>query len=349
MNSSNFSDLSGFLVFPFRDADWMRKLGIAALVGLTVPFIPILPLLALAGYAARTARRVLESTDDRTLSLPDWDDLEGLLVDGLRMTGALLTLVLPLTLGLMILFMVVLAPVVAIAPEQQAGSLGVLLMVFFSAFVTVTAIATSLALSVMMPAAITHVIARRSYAAVFDVKGWVQIWWANPGGFLLSVLLVWAVSLVLSLALGVISATVVLLCLAPFLTGALTAYLALLQASLGGREYRIGRERVWQKPGAAAAQQAAVAAEAEAVPAVEAAAAVEAEAEETVARVAEEAIQPAETVDAAAPIDEPEEPALPAAPEAAEPAEMPGDAGATVIIEPPAASPEAPEEGEEKA
>lgn len=67
------------------------------------------------------------------------------------------------------------------------------------------------------------------------------------------------------LGLGVNSVTVVLLSVAPFLTDAMMAHLALLQASLGGCEYLIGRERVWQRLGEAAAPFVVIAAEAEAI------------------------------------------------------------------------------------
>ncbi len=252
MNSSTLSDMKAFIVFPFRDVDWKRKLGITALVGLTMLFIPILPLVLLAGYCTRLAQSVLDDSDGGLPRLPEWDEPVEMFKDGLRVGGAILTLILPLVLLALVLYAIVIAPMTAMSDSLQKGELAAILAVVFGSCISIFVILAALALGLVMPAAIMHVIAKHSYRAVFDVKDWLAIWRANLGGFLLSYAVVMALSLGMSLALTLLSVTIVLLCLTPFLIGAITAYIAIVQSALAAREYRIGRQRVWERLGVVA-------------------------------------------------------------------------------------------------
>lgn len=79
--------------YPFQDADWLKKLGIAALVFA----IPIIGPIVVAGWGLETMRRVI--LDDPT-PLPDWSNFGNLAVNGLK--GAVVQLVYSLPLLLVI-------------------------------------------------------------------------------------------------------------------------------------------------------------------------------------------------------------------------------------------------------
>lgn len=77
--------------YPFQDADWLKKLGIAALV-IAIPLIG--PIVA-AGWGLEIMRRVI--LDDPT-PLPDWSNFGALAVNGLKGVVVQLVYGLPLVL-----------------------------------------------------------------------------------------------------------------------------------------------------------------------------------------------------------------------------------------------------------
>ncbi len=76
------------LTYPFEDQDWLKKIGIAALV----QFIPIAGVLALQGWSLEICQRVRRN--DST-PLPDWSNFGGLLSKGLIVFLAMLVYQLP--------------------------------------------------------------------------------------------------------------------------------------------------------------------------------------------------------------------------------------------------------------
>jgi hypothetical protein len=248
MNTTSISNLAEWIGFPFRDPDWQRKLGIALLWGLVAAFIPILPVLALAGYGARLARRILEAGEQELPLLPEWDDFGDLILDGLRLAAAVLTLVLPLVILVAALVGSFLVPVYATSSNSEPTALAVALMLLLGLGLILLALALSVAQTLFMPAAVVHVAARRSYPAVFAVREWMKIWSANPGGFLVSVLLSMLVSGVLAMGVAWVGASVVLTCLAPLLAGAMSAVTMLVQSMLWARAYRMGKDRLNRAP-----------------------------------------------------------------------------------------------------
>ena len=154
MNTSNYSNLTEWIGFPFRDPDWQRKLGIALVWGLVSAFIPILPLLALAGYAARLARRILEAGEQELPLLPGWDDFGDLILDGLRVTAAMLTLALPLVVLILLVVIAVFVPVAATTSHSEPTTLAVALTIFVVTLLGLLALALSVAQTLFMPAAL---------------------------------------------------------------------------------------------------------------------------------------------------------------------------------------------------
>ena len=77
--------------FPFEDQDWIKKVGIAALVML----IPIVGGIAVAGWGFEVTRRVIRRDPQ---PLPDWSDFVTYLVNGLKVVVVGLAYALPIIL-----------------------------------------------------------------------------------------------------------------------------------------------------------------------------------------------------------------------------------------------------------
>lgn len=80
-------DIGKAFTYITEDEDWMKKLGIGALLGM----IPIINM-AVFGYQIQIARNVRQG-DKRPL--PTWDEFGSLLVDGLRFLAVILIYMLP--------------------------------------------------------------------------------------------------------------------------------------------------------------------------------------------------------------------------------------------------------------
>jgi hypothetical protein len=103
---SFFEHLIQALAFPFKDPQWVKKLGIGFLLGLGNSIVPLLPALILSGYCYKIMRRVIVEGGDPYL--PEWEDWSTLLSDGLKLWGAGIVYSLPilvLVIPSMIFFM----------------------------------------------------------------------------------------------------------------------------------------------------------------------------------------------------------------------------------------------------
>ncbi len=79
-------DLGGVLMAAFRDPNALRKFAIGAVAAVLVPFFGI-GLAALLGFMARTARNAMAGDEH---PLAEWNDVGGLLLDGVRVLGVAL-------------------------------------------------------------------------------------------------------------------------------------------------------------------------------------------------------------------------------------------------------------------
>jgi hypothetical protein len=77
--------------YPFEDPDWLKKIGLAAVIFI----IPIVGSIAVAGWGVEVARRVIHREQ---YPLPDWSDFMGHLVRGLKMVVITLVYMLPVIL-----------------------------------------------------------------------------------------------------------------------------------------------------------------------------------------------------------------------------------------------------------
>jgi hypothetical protein len=161
--------------FPFEDQDWLKKIGIAALILL----IPLVGGFVVAGYAAEITKRVIRRHPE---VLPAWDDFGGYLVKGLQVA---------------VIGVVYALPIILIqACSQTALFMGT--ENFDDTVMTIVTIATvcfgcltfllALALGMVLPAAIGNFLHKERLGAAFrfgEVFGLVR---AAPGAFALALL-----------------------------------------------------------------------------------------------------------------------------------------------------------------
>ena len=107
-------DIGQAFAFISEDENWMRKLGIGALIS----FVPFLNFAAL-GYQVQISRNVVQG---KKRPLPEWNNLADLLLDGLRVIGAMFIYMLPMFLLYGLAFVLVFLSIDPAAINEYSGS-----------------------------------------------------------------------------------------------------------------------------------------------------------------------------------------------------------------------------------
>lgn len=234
------------LYFPFRDADSRKQFLIACVVTLAGFFIPILPFILLMGYTVKIMRQVIH--ERREPSMPAWEssDWAGMLMDGLRLYGAQLVLMLPLMLlmGCGILSIISGSAGFAALAEEGVRSLAPITGIFFFLGIISIIIFSILALpyGIIIPAAQAHMVNKRSFAATFEFKEWWPVFRKSLGQFVLTYVMIMIASFVLGLVIQIAMVTIVLICVVPILMIPYSAYLTLVTNTLYAQAYAAGQE-----------------------------------------------------------------------------------------------------------
>lgn len=236
-------DLGHLFFFPVEDSEARKNFLIGGLVILASFFIPIIPYLLVIGYTMRIMRQVIDGEKPRMIA---WDDWEGMLKNGLKLFGVRLVYSLPLLLvflPVMLVFFV--TPFLAAALENED--------IFFMSFLVfpifmVCLMPLSLGFALIIPAPEAHVAATGQFSAGFRFGEWWPIFRKNIGGFLVALLVIYGVSMLVSIAFQIIFMTVILLCLLPFILPAFSFYLLLVQHTLYAQAYHEGRSRLAAAP-----------------------------------------------------------------------------------------------------
>ncbi|MBN1993537.1 MAG: DUF4013 domain-containing protein [Anaerolineae bacterium] len=246
--------LQTLLGYPFRDKNWKNKFLIGSLVVLAGFAVPLVPFFFVYGYMMQIMRRIIVEKGEPYL--PEWDDWGKLLVDGLKLLGVVFIYMLPVmvlfSIGYAMFFVLPFlgVPVMAIAGEENAEAAGgvfavitVLGMVGFFILFGVGML-LALAIGLVMPAIMGHVVATDEFGAAFRFKEWWAVFRANVGGFLMAYVMIMLLSMVLSSAFTLLYCTIILCCLIPFLTAPVTMYLIAIYGALFGQAYRQGLENL---------------------------------------------------------------------------------------------------------
>lgn len=177
-------DLARAFRFVIEDPDWIKKILIGGAFTLLAAVLVGAPFVM--GYLVRLARNVARG---EARPLPEWDDLGGLFMDGLRALAVYLVhlaaaMILPLTLGGLL--------ILVIAASSQAGGMGdVVGSLAAVAVFGVYGLAglLMLALIVYVPAALLRFALYDRVSAGFEVREVAGIIQRNLGSYLLAILL----------------------------------------------------------------------------------------------------------------------------------------------------------------
>ena len=214
--------------FAFEDKDWIKKLGIGALLMI----IPFIGWLVVAGWGIEITKRVIQHDPQ---PLPDWSDFGGYLVKGLQV------FVIGLVYSLPIILVNICQQGVTLFGQQGDTTDETILMavtVFAVCFGCVSFI-YSIFLGFILPAALGNFAATGQMGAGFrfgEVFGLVR---AAPVAYLLALLGGFVASLIASLGL--------ILCVIGILFTAVYAYT--INAHLYGQAYNQGMAARSLKPG----------------------------------------------------------------------------------------------------
>lgn len=242
------NNIQDTLLFPVRDAEARKQFLIACAVMLAGFIIPILPTLVLMGYSAKIMRQIIE--EKRDPSMPAWQssDVSEMLVDGLRLWGAQVVLMLPLLIvmgcGMVFMFGGSFS-FAALADKNShafapAGMLFFMIGTFFIGLFGVLSLPYSIIISAVLP----HVAVRRSFQAAFEFKEWFTIFRKALGQFILGYLLAMAASFILVFAMQIAMITIILICVIPFLMIPYMAYQILIMNTVFAQAYSLGRDQL---------------------------------------------------------------------------------------------------------
>jgi len=237
-------DLNQIFIFPFKGAEARKYFLIGCAVSLAGFIIPVLPYLVLFGYAARIAKQIFNNESPRMIA---WDDWGGMLKDGARMFGVRMVYSLPILILVIPLMLAGIAMPIVMANVNSADADSII--VVFSLVMLATMcliIPISLPLAAIIPAAEMYAVDKNEFAAGFRVGEWWPIFRANLSGFIAAFAIYYVASMILTVALQIIMATIILSCLLPFLMPGLTMYLALIMYATIAQAYKVGKEKLAQ-------------------------------------------------------------------------------------------------------
>ncbi|MBE7474783.1 MAG: hypothetical protein DPW09_28830 [Anaerolineae bacterium] len=250
MNSFTTEDLQVLAKFPFTDPRWKTKFLIGGLLHLAGYIIPFIPIMFVYGYCAQMMRQII--VEKRDPFMPEWDNWEKFLQDGLKITGVTLIYSLP---GLIFfcggygLFAATIigagaasenlsrdsAPLTALVPLLGMASwlggfgLGMVLMLVGLAF---------------LPVAVGHVIATDQFSAAFRVREWWSIFRANLSGYVITYVLMFGFWMALSFAIQILYFTVIFCCLLPFVMAPVMMYTMIIASVLFAQAYQVGAQKL---------------------------------------------------------------------------------------------------------
>jgi hypothetical protein len=239
--------LKALFQFPFQGTGWQNRFLVGSLLILAGFFVPVIPLLFVSGYALRVMRQAAEGHE---LALPEWGDLGGLALDGLRGLVVQLVYLLP---GLLISFAVsglyfvgsFAFPLLMSQVSENSGVAIVLPLLFlFSMGVFFVSLFLGSLLTILgvvpVPMALAHMMARNELGAAFRVRQWWPLWRANRMGYLIGWVVTAGLGAVLYVVVIVAYMSCLLCCLIPFLLAPAMFYLMLVTSAVFGQVYHEG-------------------------------------------------------------------------------------------------------------
>lgn len=233
-------DLNHLFFFPVESAQARKRFMIGALLIFASFIIPIVPYLLVMGYTMKIMRQVMNGQKP---SMPDWDDWETMLKDGLQLFGIRLVYTLPIILIMLPFFgLFFLAPFIASSGSEGEAIFAVIMFVF--SMLMLCLMPVFIIIGILFPAIEAHVTAQGEFSAGFRVQEWWNIFRKNLGGFVIAFMIMYGISMVASFALQIMIFTVILLCLLPILLPMFSMYLQLIYYTIIAQAYGEGRLRL---------------------------------------------------------------------------------------------------------
>jgi hypothetical protein len=233
------SNIGEMLTFPFASAESRKNFLLGCLVMLAAFFIPLLPSIIAYGYIAKIVRKVAEG---EAPSMPAWDDLNEMLVDGLRLYGVKFIISLPVIV-IMVAGMGIYSVGIMIMAFQDDPNLmntlfPILLLVFGATMCLVFPL--GIVSSVIAYPASIHAVVKRRFSAGFEFGAWWPILRINLGGFFLVILMTFVISFLYNIGVQILMFTLILICLLPLLVPVVMFYMVLVPELLAAQAYREG-------------------------------------------------------------------------------------------------------------
>jgi uncharacterized protein DUF4013 len=233
-------------LFPVRDAEARKQFLIACLVTLAGFIIPILPGIMLLGYGAKIMREIIN--ERKVPAMPDWQgsDFNQMLIDGLRLFGLQIVLMLPLfiLMGCGFTFIMGGSISMGILSDERTSSLAPigLLLLMLGVLSMMLFVALSFPYGVIISAALPHAVANNSFSAGLNFKEWFAIFRKGFANFLLGYVFIMVVSFVFVFVLQFAMITIILICLVPFIMIPYSTYLVLVSNTIYAQAYVLGRD-----------------------------------------------------------------------------------------------------------
>jgi len=239
-------------VWMFRDAEWKNKFLIGSAIALMMMFVPVLGwlgCLVIYGYALIVMRAVMCG---ETPSLPKWENLGELFLDGLKAALSAIGYFVP---GLLLFFCAYGWLFVTIfgsafitaftsngASRSSAGEFGALFVVGELGFFMLFAIGSIVFMicQVLVPPAVGQYARTGKIGAGYRLREIEAILRANAVGFIVTWIVYIGLLFTLSYLISFLYFTIILCCFIPFLMAPLSFYFALMWACLFGMAYREG-------------------------------------------------------------------------------------------------------------
>lgn len=233
-------NISDILYLPFKDAAARKNFIYLSLAILAGSIIPIIPTIIAMGYVYQIMAAMIR--DNREPHLPEWTDLGKLLTDGFKLFIVRLVFMLPVILPFMVLFLgFMFAPLFAFSTSNSDADMGLIMATLFLPFLCMIPIwLLGMLVGILLMPASCHMVARDEISAAFRFKEWWPVFRSNLGQFLLVLVVIWAVSMVTTIAMQIIILTILLSVLILVIAPALSAYMMIVQGMLEAMAYRNG-------------------------------------------------------------------------------------------------------------
>lgn len=246
--TSNFSThgIRNILTYPFQDPKAASKLAVACALAFAGYFIPVIPYLCLLGYFYEIMHRAI--IGDGALALPDWDNWDRLLKNGLKYLGVSLVYLVPgmiiIVFGLLVYFIAIFGQIAA----SNHSSNGPVFPIFMGMGVLFTSQIVGLVLAlvagVLLSVGLGNLVARDRFSAGFAFRELWRVFRANFAGYLVSYIFLIGISSLLIFIMQMLYMTLVLCALIPLLSVPASLYIGLLANGLYARAYRESADRL---------------------------------------------------------------------------------------------------------